>query len=256
MSIDKGLTSDKFFNNNNNINMPDDHQYNEAALRLTEEDYKKKIETKEELIQELLNKVNALVLDKNRLRQRLTQKNQQRQQSTRYSTNGVINSGSMHSSASLSSNENENIMLNNSIDSPQQSSTSSLSDINNPVIDGIECATSCEEDMVSLLNLYKKRLSEYQNVTEYVSSKCIAFHQELIALQKHYGYAQQEIVDLRHQLEVKSEECVDIKSELQTVVLNYESQLSTMSEHVSCLTDKVASQSDEIERSRLISKVK
>lgn len=214
-------------------------------------------------IEELINKVNTLTLDKNRLKQKLKHLTQ----------NGNITSDLRDSSGSLSQspgNNNNNhhhhshIQNQNSSDSLYDSGKSSINNRNpvttnkrpsagdslvasqtSPKIDspanviaGVECATSCEDDLLYMNDLYKKRLDEYNEQWDYIQSKCTALLSELSALQNNYAMLKKEKLDLEEKLKLKDDDYDTIKGELQTVVLNYETQLSAMSEHLSMIANK------------------
>lgn len=93
--------------------------------------------------------------------------------------------------------------------------------------------------------LYRKRLDEYNEKWDYIQSKCSALLSELNALQEHFALQKREKLDLEDKLKEKCDENESIRSELQTVVLNYESQLSAMSEHLSMITSKVVLDDDD-----------
>lgn len=148
----------------------------------------------------------------------------------------------------LNNNNNNNTNNNNNnhnkfnLSKLNKSSSSDLL-INNKLsstnIAGIECSTSCEDDLLFLNDLYKKRLDEYNDNWDYLQSKCVTLLAELNALQEHYSILKKEKLDLQEKLNNKSDECEQIKSELQTVVLNYETQLSAMSDHLSTITSQI-----------------
>lgn len=214
-------------------------------------------------VDELIKRINTLTLDKNRLKQKLTQLtndhngkdaisklNQMsiKQQGSRESTESFANdTTTSQSSNSISNLLNSNPSSKQSTANNQQSSplttTASAKSSTPPkqsnVIAGIECATSCEDDILFMNELYRKRLDEYEENWDHVQSKCSALLSELNALQVHYGRLKREKLELEEKYLKKCDECKDIKSELQTVVLNYETQLSTMSEHLSSITRKM-----------------
>lgn len=88
--------------------------------------------------------------------------------------------------------------------------------------------------------LYRRRLDEYNKNWDFIQSKCTALLAELDALQTHYSLLKQEKVDLQEKLKLSCDENDKIRSELQTVVLNYETQLSAMSEHLSMIASQVS----------------
>lgn len=136
-------------------------------------------------------------------------------------------SGSGTKSSSLASSNSLNINQNNKLASSN-------------LIAGVECSTSCEDDLLFMNELYRKRLDEYNDNWSYIQSKCTALLSELSALQENYSMLKKEKLDLEEKLRSSCDENDKIKSELQTVVLNYETQLSAMSEHLSMITSQVS----------------
>lgn len=218
-------------------------------------------------IEELIKKVNTLTLDKNRLKQKLTQLTNQGGGANNISRDGGVIAGSNHSPLSLTSSQSshqlqqdqssgeigvlngKNISSKSSISSSNKLSDDFSSPTTGPnnksgppanVIAGVECSTSCEEDLLFMNDLYKKRLEEYTDNWDYIQSKCTALLSEMNALQKHYALVKKEKLDLEDRYKTKCDDYDKIKSELQTVVLNYESQLSAMSEHLSMITSQVS----------------
>jgi peptidoglycan hydrolase CwlO-like protein len=217
-------------------------------------------------VEELIKRVNTLTLDKNRLKQKLNQlindqngkeailRLNQLSLRTQHNSLGSLDSSadenngqSLNSTSSIQkepnttegSNKQKTTGVQNSSNQttpgngyPLQSST------NRKVIAGVECATSCEEDILYVNDLLRKRVDEYNDNWTYIQSKCSAILSELTALQVHYGRLKSEKLELDEKYKKKCEECDDIKNELQTVVLNYETQLSAMSEHLSALTSR------------------
>ena len=81
----------------------------------------------------------------------------------------------------------------------------------------------------------------------FADSKATHFYLESLALQKRIRYwekakfkAQDELQNAQDQIEV-------IKEEAKTTSVNYENQLSLMSEHLANMNDKLTKQTDEIE---------
>lgn len=213
-------------------------------------------------VDELIKRVNTLTLDKNRLKQKLTQLtndqngndalarfNQSLSLKAHQTNPDSIESSFESNSQSLNSISNIlNSVSNHSQQSPSNhqnssntSRTGSTPPRNKPtdnLIAGVECATSCEDDILYINELLRKRIDEYNDNWDYIQSKCSALLSELNALQVHYGQLKNEQMDLDEKYKKKCEECDDVKSELQTVVLNYETQLSAMSEHLSAMTSR------------------
>lgn len=203
-------------------------------------------------IEELIKKVNTLTLDKNRLRQKLTQL--QSNPNTR-DTNSILNQLSSQQQASINSlklidlGERSQGQAGGNYNDNNNGGVSNKSNANSNVIAGVECATSCEEDILYMNDLYRKRLDEYNENWDYIQSKCTALLSELIALQKHFAILKREKLELEEKFRIKCDDYDKTKSELQTVVLNYETQLSAMSEHLSMITSKVSLDDDNLARS-------
>lgn len=202
-------------------------------------------------IEELIKKVNTLTLDKNRLRQKLTHLTQNSGQpipkesvgslTQLVSTvpNSQINHPKINCEASPKSSKDSTINK-----SPSFTSSSTSKALSLATIAGVECSTSCEEDLLFLNELYRKRLDEYSENWDYLQSKCTSLLSELNALQHHYAFLKKEKLDLEEKYKSKCDECDKINGELQTVALNYETQLSAMSEHLSMLTSRVSIDDD------------
>lgn len=205
-------------------------------------------------IDELIKRVNTLTLDKNRLRQRLNQLSLNNgTQTVNSSKEAQLFYPSNYATVPLGGGgDNNNARANegSKAESPKMSPTFSNASTNEQlvrdktsynlnVISGIECATSCEDDLLYINELYKNRLEEYDDNWDFLQSKCSALLSELNALQKHYAILKAEKLDLEEKLKNSCDEHDKVKSELQTVVINYESQLSAMSEHLSMITSQV-----------------
>lgn len=226
-------------------------------------------------VEELIKRVNTLTVDKNRLRQKLSQISNsipgKDQLSPKESQNFILqhsptplnrlndskilpklnsseSSGDINSINSSSKNcsnvnNSNNIKLaTNSTTNSSNTNSQSQNKIaqSSNVIGGVECLTSCEDDLLFMNELYRKRLDEYNDNWIYIQSKCTALLSELNALQENYSMLKKEKLDLEEKLRSSCDESDKIKSELQTVVLNYETQLSAMSEHLSMITSQVS----------------
>lgn len=201
-------------------------------------------------VEELIHKINTLTVDKNRLRQKLSQlTNGQSKDSS--STKGGMkiitqtlssdSIGSAQTSSRQNSTETRDLNDNNQINSRVDKVTySSTIKPNEKVIAGVECSSSCEDDMLFMNELLKKKLDEYIDNWDYLQSKCAALLSELNALQKHYTLLKREKSELEDKYRIKCDDYDSLKSELQTVVLNYETQLSAMSEHLSMITNRAS----------------
>lgn len=220
-------------------------------------------------IEELISKVNSLTLDKNRLRQKLAQLSQQQQKHSGGNVSVFTQSLSAYdtidkllesSSQSLGADQTKtsNVSTTSSSSGYQDATPvtskaatavantdqnnsieSSRNTISGNLIAGIECNTSCEDDFVYINRLLKKQLDEMLEKWDYLQSKCSAHVSELHALQERYAILAQEKLDLEDKYAEKCSEHDKTVSELRTIVLNYETQLSAMSEHLSMITSQV-----------------
>lgn len=201
-------------------------------------------------LEELIKKVNTLTLDKNRLRQKLAQLGHNGNQRDPSITS--LNNISPTLTTSLPNNNFLQLhgFLESSCDAIAKSTQiikntkssnggNESKDNGSNLIHGVECSSSCEDDLLFVNELYRKRLEEYDENWNLIQSKCTALLSELNALQKHYALLKKEKLDLEDKYKLSCDECEATKSELQTVVLNYETQLSAMSEHLSMITSQL-----------------
>lgn len=201
--------------------------------------------------EELIKRVNTLTLDKNRLRQKLTQlghNGNQREHSitssnhvSPTSTTSLSSNNPLQRQSSSESGCETVVSRAFQLDGNNKPSNGSNESKNNApkLIAGVECSTSCEDDLMFMNELYRNRVEEYDEKWEHIQSKCTALLSELNALQKHYALLKKEKLDLEDKYKSSCDECEATKNELQTVVLNYETQLSAMSEHLSMITSQV-----------------
>lgn len=184
-------------------------------------------------VEELIKRVNTLTLDKNRLKQKLA-----------HVTNGGatnvkdLTARSTNKSTILEPVPNEYSTTGSSYGPSNDIKTSSPSSKTN-IIAGVECATACEDDLLYINGLFRKRLEEYDANWDFLQSKCSSLLSELDALQRQHIRIKKENLELENKYQKKCEENEEIRSEMQTVVLNYESQLGAMSEHLSNITGQL-----------------
>lgn len=216
------------------------------------------LDANESSLDELIKRVNTLTVDKNRLRQKLAQlstSQQQRNSVNQFSPTGAhsftlnqlttsqsnnqLHQNSQETIVKDSSNSNNNNSANSS-DSYNLSNQNKNNQSSSNIIAGVECATSCEEDLLFMNELYKKRLDEYDENWVYVQSKATALLSELESLQENYSMLKKEKLDLEKLLMSSCDENDKLKNEHQTVVLNYETQLSELSQHLSMITSQVS----------------
>lgn len=201
-------------------------------------------------VEELIQKINTLTVDKNRLRQKLAQLTNSSSVLAKSGARGITQTisndsiGSAQASSRQNSTETRDLNDNNQINSrgptADKSTISSTIRPSEKIIAGVECSSSCEDDMLFMNELLKKKLDEYIDNWDYLQSKCAALMSELNALQKHHTILKREKSELEEKFRSKCDDYDSLKSELQTVVLNYETQLSAMSEHLSMITNRAS----------------
>lgn len=197
-------------------------------------------------VDELIKRVNNLTLDKNRLRQKLAQLSQNGSQTSPSEIKTSKISDPVSTNQNLENNlidfkdqSQNNVNSKNNNNSPKDSPTSKSSNATS-LSCGVELNSSSEDDLIFMNNILRKRIDEYNDNWEYIQSKCSALQSELKALQSHYALCQREKMELDEKLTNKCDECDSLKSEMQTIVVNYETQLSAMSEHLSMISSKVS----------------
>ena len=106
---------------------------------------------------------------------------------------------------------------------------------------------SSEEKNTSIDEKIQVKIDDLVSEKLFADSKATHFYLESLALQKRIHYwekakfkAQDELKDAQDQIEI-------IKEEAKTTSVNYENQLSLMSEHLANMNDKLTKQTDEIE---------
>lgn len=190
-------------------------------------------------VEELIKRVNTLTLDKNRLKQKLTQLTNGKDSTAKGSHSKPASFSFESGDGAATKNQDYNTAsggatTNNNKSSSSTHETASPNNRTN-FIAGVECSTSCEEDILYMNELYRKRLDEYDEKWDLMQSKCSALMSELNALQAHFIRMKRENLKLEEKYRSQCDETDKIKAELQTVVLNYETQLSALSEHLSSI---------------------
>lgn len=196
-------------------------------------------------VEDLIKRVNTLTLDKSRLKQRLmqlantkdTENNTRSQLKSQLSATSSIDSN-LSSNNQLRTSNNNNSPPNEATDESTRSPPKSPK--RDTQIVGIDCSSSCEDDLVYVNGLLSKRLDEYSSNWDLLQSKCSALLTELNALQRRYAILNREKQEVESKLEMKCDDYDTLKNEMQTVVLNYETQLGAMSEHLSSITSQLA----------------
>ena len=191
-------------------------------------------------VEELIKRINSLTLDKSRLKLRLmlsTDGNGKSSDSQNSDSSGPV-SQQINDMQSNDSKHREPDSYN-----PESGDIGSQSSLNKTIA-GVECATSCEDDILYINNLLTKRIEEYDSKWILLQSKCSALSSEMNALQRHYAIIKREKMELCGALKMKCDAYDKLRGELQTVVLNYETQLGAMSEHLSTITSQMTKEND------------
>lgn len=91
------------------------------------------------------------------------------------------------------------------------------------------------------------RINELVVQRQLADSKAVTFHAELCAVQKRLIFAEKAKATIQEQLRKANEAIANLKEELHTTTNNYKVQLSTMSEHLANMNEKLTAQKDEID---------
>lgn len=104
---------------------------------------------------------------------------------------------------------------------------------------------SCDKEEVEK-EIYKERISELIQDKLKADSKAMAFYLECQNLEKRVKSVLIKKSEMESEL-FSSKESVDkVREEMNTTVLNYEMQLSMMSEHLAGMNEKLTTRTDEI----------
>ena len=99
-----------------------------------------------------------------------------------------------------------------------------------------------------LENHVKKTVDDLVADRLLADSKAAHFYLESVSLKKKIQYYERCRNRAANQLESAEKAIEDLKEDAKTTSLNYEEQLSMMSEHLANMNDKLTRQTDEIER--------
>ena len=94
----------------------------------------------------------------------------------------------------------------------------------------------------------KKTIDDLVSDRLLADSKAAHFYLEGLSLQKKIKYYEKSRRNALTKLENQDKSINDLKEEARTTSVNYEEQLSMMSEHLANMNDKLTRQTDEIER--------
>ncbi|XP_029841323.1 protein phosphatase 1 regulatory subunit 21 isoform X1 [Ixodes scapularis] len=101
----------------------------------------------------------------------------------------------------------------------------------------------------------KARIREMIRQNQLADSKAVYFHAECKALQQRLLLAEQRRTELERQLQETQLTVHQLREELGSMSRSYEDQLSTMSEHLASMNEKLTQQKDEIDALRHNSKL-
>jgi len=112
------------------------------------------------------------------------------------------------------------------------------------------------EDSEAWGRSYEKEVKDYLTsrinqlicLLQLTDSKAVTFHDECLSLEKHLLFSNQRKIDALNALEAIQAKYDEVKEELQLTKDNYETQLSSMTEHVAGLNDKLTGQEEKIEQ--------
>ncbi|XP_075556476.1 protein phosphatase 1 regulatory subunit 21-like isoform X3 [Dermacentor variabilis] len=97
---------------------------------------------------------------------------------------------------------------------------------------------------------FKARIKEMIWQNQLADSKAVYYYSECQALQKRLHLAEQHKVELENQLQDTQLTLQQLRDEMRSTVRSYEDQLSTMSEHLASMNEKLTQQKDEIDALR------
>ncbi|XP_013411783.1 protein phosphatase 1 regulatory subunit 21 [Lingula anatina] len=105
---------------------------------------------------------------------------------------------------------------------------------------------------------YMQRIDQLTSQLQMADSKAVQVHAECKALHKRLSLAEKAKVKTQEEIRTANQSVTQLKDELQTTTKNYESQLSTMSDHLAAMNERLMQQQDEIEeyKARLGAKIK
>jgi len=103
-----------------------------------------------------------------------------------------------------------------------------------------------EENLIE--NHIKTKIDELISEKLFADSKATHLYLECLALQKRLQYWEKCKNKAQEALKSAQNDIKDLKDDAKTTSLNYEDQLSLMSEHLANMNDRLTNQTDEIER--------
>lgn len=101
-----------------------------------------------------------------------------------------------------------------------------------------------------IVDHFKARIKEMIRQNQLADSKAVYYYSECKALQKRLHLAEEQQLKLERQLQDKQLALQQLRDEMRSTAHSYEDQLSTMSEHLASMNEKLTQQKDEIDALR------
>ncbi|KAH8027897.1 hypothetical protein HPB51_011127 [Rhipicephalus microplus] len=101
-----------------------------------------------------------------------------------------------------------------------------------------------------IVDHFKARIKEMIRQNQLADSKAVYYYSECKALQKRLHLAEEQQLELERQLQDKQLALQQLRDEMRSTAHSYEDQLSTMSEHLASMNEKLTQQKDEIDALR------
>merc|ERR1711915_664827 len=111
--------------------------------------------------------------------------------------------------------------------------------------DDVQSCLNVERE-TELKETFEKRIGDLMKDRIEADSKCTAYYLECEALEHKVDRLQSELTTITDELDIKRDMLVKGEEEIKTMQLNYEEQLSVMSDHLAEMNNKLAAQEDTI----------
>jgi protein phosphatase 1 regulatory subunit 21 len=116
---------------------------------------------------------------------------------------------------------------------------------------GNEAAEGEVNPEVQVSDHLRNRITELIDSLNVADSKAVMFQAECNRLQQRLVVAEEEVKSTHTELVTGKQAVQELREDLNTNVRNYETQLSTMSEHLATMNEKLTTQRDEIDALKL-----
>ncbi|KAI0231603.1 Protein phosphatase 1 regulatory subunit 21 [Lamellibrachia satsuma] len=112
-------------------------------------------------------------------------------------------------------------------------------------IESSEEESETREELIK--HYFSRRMAEVTSKLQTADSRALHFHTECGVLHNRLRLTLKDREKLQEELSMAKELVIQVKDELQTMTDGYKSQLSTMSEHLAGMNEKLTAQKDEID---------